>query len=84
MDFFFVLLCLCPDLSVHDGRCCDAAGHGVDLEKLTPGRRPYGVGHLTVLTLIEVICHYLRKLPGKLQMKTKADLHQLPRCNTNQ
>lgn len=31
------LLRLCPDLSVHDGSCCDAAGQRVDLEKPTHG-----------------------------------------------
>lgn len=52
-------LCLCPDFSVHDGCCGDAAGHGVNLKQATLTRRLNAVGHLTVLTLVNILRHNL-------------------------
>lgn len=54
-------LCLRPDLSVHYGCSGDAAGQWVNLKQATHGWWPDRVGHLTVLTLIQVICCNLRK-----------------------
>ena len=55
-------LCLRPDLSVHNGCCGDASGQRVDLKQAAHGRRPDGVGHLTVLTLIQVVRCNLKKI----------------------
>jgi len=52
-------LCLCPDFPVHNGCGRDAAGQGGNFEKATLTRRLNGVSHLTILTLVNILCHNL-------------------------
>ena len=66
-----VSLCVCPDLSIHDGCRGDAAGHRVDLKQAAHGGRAEGVAHLAVLTLVQVVRKHLRKLPLSVKKQGK-------------
>ena len=55
-------LCVRPDLSIHDGRRGDVAGHRVDLKQAAHGGRAERVADLAVLTLVQVVRKHLREL----------------------
>ena len=66
-----VSLCVCPDLSIHDGRRGDASRRRVDLKQAAHGGRAEGVAHLAILTLVQVVRKHLRKLPLRVRNNTQ-------------